>query len=143
MLTDQVEAQGVKISDLQSSLEEHQHKLDSTEEMLQQVRTINPSAQLEKPSHTPPGCCNNTVAVFDVKCEGHPWSRALAMSNRRQSEVTSASSPAQTFQRCSGQNNLDNRGILEAQPHSRTVSQSTFQFAQGETSLSGQVITPP
>lgn len=37
MLTDQVEAQGAKISDLQSSLEEHQHKLDSTEEMLQQV----------------------------------------------------------------------------------------------------------
>lgn len=39
VLTDQVEAQGVKISDLQSSLEEHQHKLDSTEEMLQQVQT--------------------------------------------------------------------------------------------------------
>ena len=39
VLTDQVEAQGVKISDLESSLEEHQHKLNSTEEMLQQVRT--------------------------------------------------------------------------------------------------------
>ncbi|XP_075879664.1 liprin-beta-2 isoform X4 [Nelusetta ayraudi] len=36
VLTDQVEAQGAKISHLQSSLEEHQHKLDSTEEMLQQ-----------------------------------------------------------------------------------------------------------
>lgn len=52
VLTDQVEAQGVKISDLQSSLEEHQHKLDSTEEMLQQVNTTNTSAQLEKSSHT-------------------------------------------------------------------------------------------
>lgn len=40
MLTDQVEAQGVKISDLESSLEEHQQKLDSTEEMLQQVHTL-------------------------------------------------------------------------------------------------------
>uniref|UniRef100_A0A4W5RFG1 Liprin-beta-1/2 coiled-coil domain-containing protein n=1 Tax=Hucho hucho TaxID=62062 RepID=A0A4W5RFG1_9TELE len=39
VLTDQVEAQGVKISDLESSLAEHQHKLNSTEEMLQQVRT--------------------------------------------------------------------------------------------------------
>ncbi|KAJ0056195.1 hypothetical protein NL108_003497, partial [Boleophthalmus pectinirostris] len=36
VLTDQVEAQGVKISDLESSLEEHQLKLNSTEEMLQQ-----------------------------------------------------------------------------------------------------------
>lgn len=39
VLTDQVEAQGAKISDLQSSLVEHQQKLDSTEEMLQQVRS--------------------------------------------------------------------------------------------------------
>lgn len=53
VLTDQVEAQGVKISDLQSSLVEHRHKLDSTEEMLQQVQTAEPSAQLEKPLHTP------------------------------------------------------------------------------------------
>lgn len=67
MLTDQVEAQGAKISHLQSSLEEHQHKLDSTEEMLQQVHTVNTLAQLEKPSHTPPGFCNNTVPVCDVK----------------------------------------------------------------------------
>ncbi|XP_049339493.1 liprin-beta-2 isoform X7 [Astyanax mexicanus] len=36
VLTDQVEAQGEKIRDLESSLEEHQHKLNSTEEMLQQ-----------------------------------------------------------------------------------------------------------
>ncbi|KAK5935174.1 hypothetical protein CgunFtcFv8_020559 [Champsocephalus gunnari] len=36
VLTEQVEAQGVKISDLQNSLVEHQHKLNSTEEMLQQ-----------------------------------------------------------------------------------------------------------
>lgn len=37
VLTDQVEAQGEKIRDLESSLEEHHHKLNSTEEMLQQV----------------------------------------------------------------------------------------------------------
>lgn len=37
VLTDQVEAQGAKISNLQSSLVEHQHKLNTTEEMLQQV----------------------------------------------------------------------------------------------------------
>lgn len=37
VLTDQVEAQGEKIRDLESSLEEHRQKLVSTEEMLQQV----------------------------------------------------------------------------------------------------------
>lgn len=37
VLTDQVEAQGEKIRDLESSLEEHRQKLASTEEMLQQV----------------------------------------------------------------------------------------------------------
>ncbi|XP_071272335.1 liprin-beta-2b isoform X2 [Salvelinus alpinus] len=36
VLTDQVEAQGEKIRDLETSLEEHYHKLNSTEEMLQQ-----------------------------------------------------------------------------------------------------------
>lgn len=40
VLTDQVEAQGLKISDLESSLVEHQHKLNSTEEMLQQVHSF-------------------------------------------------------------------------------------------------------
>lgn len=37
VLTEQVEAQGEKIRDLETSLEEHHHKLISTEEMLQQV----------------------------------------------------------------------------------------------------------
>lgn len=37
VLTDQVEAQGVKINDLESALAEYQHKLNCTEEMLQQV----------------------------------------------------------------------------------------------------------
>lgn len=37
VLTDQVEAQGEKIRDLESSLEGHRQKLASTEEMLQQV----------------------------------------------------------------------------------------------------------
>lgn len=37
VLTDQVEAQGEKIRDLECSLEEHRQKLSSTEEMLQQV----------------------------------------------------------------------------------------------------------
>lgn len=40
VLTDQVEAQGEKIRDLENSLEEHQLKLNSTEEMLQQVQQI-------------------------------------------------------------------------------------------------------
>lgn len=38
VLTDQVEAQGEKIRDLESSLEGHRQKLASTEEMLQQVK---------------------------------------------------------------------------------------------------------
>lgn len=40
VLTDQVEAQGEKIRDLESSLEEHRQKLASTEEMLQQVAHV-------------------------------------------------------------------------------------------------------
>ncbi|XP_036836771.1 liprin-beta-2 isoform X5 [Oncorhynchus mykiss] len=48
VLTDQVEAQGVKISDLESSLEEHQHKLNSTEEMLQQELLSRTSLESQK-----------------------------------------------------------------------------------------------
>ncbi|TKS70054.1 Liprin-beta-2 Coiled-coil-like protein 1 [Collichthys lucidus] len=48
VLTDQVEAQGAKISDLQSSLVEHQQKLDSTEEMLQQELLHRTSLENQK-----------------------------------------------------------------------------------------------
>ncbi|XP_055777277.1 liprin-beta-2-like isoform X4 [Salvelinus fontinalis] len=48
VLTDQVEAQGVKISDLERSLEEHQHKLNSTEEMLQQELLSRTSLESQK-----------------------------------------------------------------------------------------------
>ncbi|XP_056134546.1 liprin-beta-2 [Lampris incognitus] len=48
VLTDQVEAQGVKISDLESSLEEHQHKLSSTEQMLQQELLDRTSLESQK-----------------------------------------------------------------------------------------------
>ncbi|KAM9366580.1 liprin-beta-2 [Symphorus nematophorus] len=48
VLTDQVEAQGAKISDLQSSLVEHQHKLNSTEEMLQQELLHRTSLENQK-----------------------------------------------------------------------------------------------
>ncbi|KAK0136980.1 Liprin-beta-2 [Merluccius polli] len=44
----QVEAQGVKISGLLSSLEEHQHKLNSTEEMLQQELLNRTSLESQK-----------------------------------------------------------------------------------------------
>ena len=37
VLTDQVEAQGERIRDLEFCLEEHREKLNATEEMLQQV----------------------------------------------------------------------------------------------------------
>ncbi|XP_065809191.1 liprin-beta-2 isoform X2 [Labrus bergylta] len=48
VLTDQVEAQGAKISDLENSLVEHQHKLDSTEEMLQQELLHRTSLENQK-----------------------------------------------------------------------------------------------
>ncbi|XP_062404687.1 liprin-beta-2 [Sardina pilchardus] len=48
VLTDQVEAQGEKIRDLESSLEEHQHKLDNTEEMLQQELLSRTSLETQK-----------------------------------------------------------------------------------------------
>ncbi|KAM4603059.1 liprin-beta-2 isoform 3-T3 [Polymixia lowei] len=50
VLTDQVEAQGVKISDLEHSLEEHQQKLNSTEEMLQQELLNRTSLENQKQS---------------------------------------------------------------------------------------------
>uniref|UniRef100_A0A4W5KDL8 PPFIA binding protein 2 n=1 Tax=Hucho hucho TaxID=62062 RepID=A0A4W5KDL8_9TELE len=48
VLTDQVEAQGEKIRDLESSLEEHYHKLNSTEEMLQQELLSRNSLETQK-----------------------------------------------------------------------------------------------
>ncbi|XP_028440693.1 liprin-beta-2b isoform X2 [Perca flavescens] len=48
ILTDQVEAQGEKIRDLQSSLEEHRQKLASTEEMLQQELMSRTSLETQK-----------------------------------------------------------------------------------------------
>lgn len=48
VLTDQVEAQGEKIRDLESSLEEHNHKLISTEEMLQQELFSRTSLETQK-----------------------------------------------------------------------------------------------
>ncbi|TRY85722.1 hypothetical protein DNTS_013255 [Danionella cerebrum] len=48
VLTDQVEAQGEKIRDLESSLEEHHHKLISTEEMLQQELISRTSLETQK-----------------------------------------------------------------------------------------------
>ncbi|XP_058485694.1 liprin-beta-2 isoform X7 [Solea solea] len=48
VLTDQVEAQGSKISDLENSLVEHQHKLNSTEEMLQQELLHRTSLESQK-----------------------------------------------------------------------------------------------
>ncbi|XP_069549732.1 liprin-beta-2 isoform X1 [Brachyistius frenatus] len=48
VLTDQVKAQGVKISDLERSLVEHQHKLNCTEEMLQQELLHRTSLEHQK-----------------------------------------------------------------------------------------------
>ncbi|XP_056909281.1 liprin-beta-2b isoform X1 [Takifugu flavidus] len=48
ILTDQVEAQGEKIKDLESSLEEHRQKLASTEEMLQQELMSRTSLETQK-----------------------------------------------------------------------------------------------
>ncbi|XP_030221203.1 liprin-beta-2b isoform X8 [Gadus morhua] len=48
VLTDQVEAQGEKIRDLESALEEHHQKLVSTEEMLQQELLSRTSLEGEK-----------------------------------------------------------------------------------------------
>uniref|UniRef100_A0AAV2L2D0 SAM domain-containing protein n=1 Tax=Knipowitschia caucasica TaxID=637954 RepID=A0AAV2L2D0_KNICA len=48
VLTDQVEAQGDKIRDLQSSLEEHRLKLTSTEDMLQQELMSRTSLETQK-----------------------------------------------------------------------------------------------
>ncbi|XP_063800579.1 liprin-beta-2 isoform X13 [Pseudophryne corroboree] len=48
VLTDQVEAQGDKIRDLESCVEEHQLKLDATEEMLQQELSSRTSLETQK-----------------------------------------------------------------------------------------------
>ena len=57
VLTDQVEVQGEKIRDLEMCLEEHREKLNSTEEMLQQVIDVGPCL---KPSILRSN--NNTIA---------------------------------------------------------------------------------
>ena len=56
-MTDQVEVQGEKIRDLEMCLEEHREKLNSTEEMLQQVIDVGPYL---KPSILRSN--NNTIA---------------------------------------------------------------------------------
>ncbi|XP_059366907.1 liprin-beta-1-like [Carassius carassius] len=48
VLTDQVEVQGEKIRDLDSSLEEHQMKLNATEELLQQELLSRSALEMEK-----------------------------------------------------------------------------------------------
>uniref|UniRef100_W5M9S8 PPFIA binding protein 2 n=1 Tax=Lepisosteus oculatus TaxID=7918 RepID=W5M9S8_LEPOC len=48
VLTDQVEAQGEKIRDLETSLDEHHQKLNSTEEMLQQELLSRTSLETQK-----------------------------------------------------------------------------------------------
>ncbi|XP_026081621.1 liprin-beta-1-like [Carassius auratus] len=48
VLTDQVEVQGEKIKDLDSSLEEHQMKLNATEELLQQELLSRSALEMEK-----------------------------------------------------------------------------------------------
>uniref|UniRef100_A0A673MHZ5 PPFIA binding protein 2a n=1 Tax=Sinocyclocheilus rhinocerous TaxID=307959 RepID=A0A673MHZ5_9TELE len=48
VLTDQVKAQGEKIRDLENSLGEYQHKLNSTEEMLQQELLKRSSLESQK-----------------------------------------------------------------------------------------------
>lgn len=48
VLTDQVEAQGEKIRDLDLCLDEHREKLNTTEEMLQQV------------------CCNEMGCIWNI-----------------------------------------------------------------------------
>ncbi|GAA6077784.1 liprin-beta-2b isoform X1, partial [Tachysurus ichikawai] len=48
VLTEQVEAQGEKIRDLEASLEEHHYKLISTEEMLQQELLNRTSLETQK-----------------------------------------------------------------------------------------------
>ncbi|XP_034031433.1 liprin-beta-2b [Thalassophryne amazonica] len=48
ILTDQVETQGEKIKDLESSLEEHWHKLASTEDLLQQELVSRTSLETQK-----------------------------------------------------------------------------------------------
>lgn len=67
VLTDQVEAQGAKISDLESSLVEHQHKLNSTEEMLQQVHSFTDLADFES-KHL-------TLDFLSTKCMMYYWTK--------------------------------------------------------------------
>ncbi|KAM4592664.1 liprin-beta-2 isoform 5-T5 [Odontesthes bonariensis] len=71
VLTDQVEAQGLKISDLESSLVEHQHKLNCTEEMLQQELQHRTSLENQKLSLTGEvSCLKLKLADMEGK-QGH------------------------------------------------------------------------
>lgn len=59
VLTDQVEAQGEKIRDLDLCLDDHREKLNATEEMLQQVCLVE--------VETSPPCVIRTLLVYQHK----------------------------------------------------------------------------
>lgn len=64
VLTDQVDAQGEKIRDLDLCLDEHREKLNATEEMLQQVCL---SWQVE--AETSPPCMIRPLLVYQhIRC---------------------------------------------------------------------------
>uniref|UniRef100_A0A3Q3WSE1 Liprin-beta-1/2 coiled-coil domain-containing protein n=1 Tax=Mola mola TaxID=94237 RepID=A0A3Q3WSE1_MOLML len=97
VLTDQVEAQGAKISDLQSSLVEHQHKLNTTEEMLQQELLHRTSLESQKLS------LMGEVSYLKLKLADMEGKRDHGADRQHKAEVE-----AFMRMRCTGRSSLPN-----------------------------------
>ncbi|XP_029107758.1 liprin-beta-2-like [Scleropages formosus] len=81
VLTDQVEVQGEKIRDLESSLEEHHQKLHSTEEMLQQEMHGRASLETQKLD------LMGEVSYLKLKLKGFEEEQNEMYSNQHKAEV--------------------------------------------------------
>lgn len=89
VLTDQVEAQGEKIRDLESSLEEHRQKLASTEEMLQQELMSRTSLETQKLDLIDEVSCLKLklVSMEETHTEAHPQNPADTEQNKAECVV--------------------------------------------------------
>ncbi|KAK2841832.1 hypothetical protein Q5P01_012032 [Channa striata] len=89
VLTDQVEAQGEKIRDLESSLEEHRQKLASTEEMLQQELMSRTSLETQKLDLMDEVSCLKLklVSMEEIHTNTHPQDSVDSNQNKAECVV--------------------------------------------------------
>ncbi|XP_063044543.1 liprin-beta-2 isoform X4 [Engraulis encrasicolus] len=128
VLTDQVEAQGEKIRDLESSLEEHQHKLNNTEEMLQQELLSRTSLETQKLD------LMDEVSYLKLKLSGmEKQNHSLSVERQHKAEsVVNLISELQE-QMCRIQQELTSKGKKRKEPGEREAeAQAEAEAEVGE-----------